>query len=147
MKSLRRQAEPQTRSFTPTTSTVAADVDAPPSGFDDAAEPRPLAPARWDWREVRRVLVVRLRSIGDTVLATPALDALRRFLPRARIDIVLEDWVAPLLEGFDAVDNVIKVERGSAWSRAHVARRLRATRYDVAYNLHGGTTATLLVRA
>ena len=34
------------------------------------AEPRPLAPARWDWRDVRRVLVVRLRSIGDTVLAT-----------------------------------------------------------------------------
>src|ERR1051326_6217881 len=45
---------------------------------------RPLAPARWDCSKVRRVLVVRLRSIGDTVLATPSLHALRRFLPGAR---------------------------------------------------------------
>ncbi|HZG50989.1 MAG TPA: hypothetical protein VEZ40_02535, partial [Pyrinomonadaceae bacterium] len=36
-------------------------------------EPQPLAPPRWDWSKVRRVLVVRLRSIGDTVLATPSL--------------------------------------------------------------------------
>ncbi|HEX8706962.1 MAG TPA: glycosyltransferase family 9 protein, partial [Pyrinomonadaceae bacterium] len=109
--------------------------------------PQPLAPARWDWQAVRRVLVVRLRSIGDTVLATPSLLALRRFLPAARIDVLLESWVAPVLEGFTEVDNVITVERGSTAARARVARTLRSVRYDVAYNLHGGTTATLLVRA
>ncbi len=110
-------------------------------------QPAPLGPARWDWQRVRRVLVVRLRSIGDSVLATPALDSLRRFLPHAQIDILLEDWVAPLLEGFDAVDHIIKVERGSLRSRTRAALALRAARYDVAYNLHGGTTATLLMRA
>jgi heptosyltransferase-3 len=115
--------------------------------LSDESAPQPLAPARWDWREVRRVLVVRLRSIGDTVLATPSLDALRRFLPDAQIDILLESWVAPVLEGFDAVDNIITTERGSTASRARVARRLHSARYDVAYNLHGGTTATILMRA
>lgn len=109
--------------------------------------PQPLAPARWDWQQVRSVLVVRLRSIGDTVLATPSIHALRRFLPEARIDILLEDWVAPVLEGFREIDNVMTIERGSTASRARVVRRLRAARYDVAYNLHGGTTATLLMRA
>ena len=64
-----------------------------------------LAPARWDWQSVRRVLVVRLRSIGDTVLATPALYALRRFLPRARIDVLLESWVAPVLDGYEGIDS------------------------------------------
>ena len=115
--------------------------------LQDEREAQPLAVARWDWREVRRVLVVRLRSIGDTVLATPSLHALRRFLPNAQIDILLESWVAPVLEGFDAVDNVITVERGSTRARARIARRLRSAHYDVAYNLHGGTTATLLTRA
>lgn len=110
-------------------------------------EAQPLAPARWDWQSVRRVLVVRLRSIGDTVLSTPSLHALRRFLPEARVDVLLEDWVAPLLEGSEEVDRVVTVERGSTSGRVQAARALRAERYDVAFNLHGGTTATLLVRA
>ena len=99
-----------------------------------------------DWSKVQRVLVVRLRSIGDTVLATPSLIALRRFLPDAQIDILLEDWVAPVLEGFDAVDNVLTVSRNSKKSRFAVARQIRANKYDVAFNLHGGTTATFFVR-
>jgi lipopolysaccharide heptosyltransferase II len=110
-------------------------------------EPQPLAPARWDWAKVRRVLVVRLRSIGDTVLTTPSLFALRRFLPNTQIDILLEDWVAPVLEGSDLVDRVIAIAGDSKTARARVARELRASRYDVVYNLHGGTTATLLTRA
>lgn len=138
MKSLRRQAEPRT--FAARTTTSATNVH-------DEGEPRPLAPARWDWTKVRRVLVVRLRSIGDTVLATPSLHALRRFLPDARIDVLLEEWVAPLLAGFEDVDRVITVERKSTASRLMAARDLRAENYDVVYNLHGGSTAALLTRA
>jgi ADP-heptose:LPS heptosyltransferase len=113
----------------------------------ESDEPQPLAPARWDWSSVQRVLVVRLRSIGDTVLTTPSLFALRRFLPGAQIDILLEDWVAPVLDGSGLVDRVITVPRESPTARARIARELRATHYDVVYNLHGGTTATLLTRA
>jgi len=132
-----------------------------------------------DWKNVKRVLVVRLRSIGDTVLATPSLIALRRFLPDAQIDILLEDWVAPVLDGFDAIDNVIsiptretrffsttkteispvdslmtsylkerKASRGDLiFVRSAVAWELRAASYDVAFNLHGGTTATFFTAA
>src|SRR5690348_3755076 len=110
-------------------------------------EPQPLAPARWDWEAVRRVLVVRLRSIGDTVLATPSLFALKRFLPHAQIDILVEDWVAPLLAHHPHVDNVIELERGGVVARMNIARELRSMHYDVVYNLHGGTTATFLTRA
>jgi heptosyltransferase-3 len=113
----------------------------------ESDEPQPLAPARWDWSTVRRVLVIRLRSIGDTVLTTPSLFALRRFLPEAQIDILLEDWVAPVLDGSGLIDRVITIPRESNAARARTARDLRATHYDVVYNLHGGTTATLLTRA
>ncbi|HMF56381.1 MAG TPA: glycosyltransferase family 9 protein, partial [Pyrinomonadaceae bacterium] len=136
MKSLRHNLEAQPGWPKAAASETRIDEDA-----------RPLAAARWDWSSVRRVLVIRLRSIGDTVLATPSLYALRRFLPSARIDVLLEDWVAPLLAGFDCVDNVITVERRSTRARFKVAQELRANRYDVAYNLHGGTTASLLTRA
>src|SRR5215208_6307079 len=81
-------------------------------GMKTEEAPQPLAPARWDWEAVRRVLLVRLRSIGDTVLATPSLFALKRFLPHAQVDILVEDWVAPLLNNYPHVDNVIVLERG-----------------------------------
>src|SRR5215471_7876695 len=142
MNNLREMIEP----------VASARLDAVGAGFEMApgfveGTPLPLGPPRWNWADVRRVLVIRLRSIGDTVLSTPAIFALRRFLPQATIDLVLEDWVAPMLSGSDLVDRVIPVPRESNSARARLARELRTQRYDVVYNLHGGTTATLLTRA
>ena len=108
---------------------------------------KPLAPARWDWQYARKILLVRLRSIGDTVLATPSAFALKRFLPTVQVDMLVEDWVAPLLDPHPHVDNVLALERGGLISRARAARELRSEKYDVVYNLHGGTTATFLTRA
>ena len=108
---------------------------------------QPLAPARWDWSEIRKVLLIRLRSIGDTVLATPSITALRRYLPEANIDILVEDWVAPLLNEHPSLTRVVSLKGDSLAARARIAREIRATHYDVVYNLHGGTTATLLTRA
>jgi lipopolysaccharide heptosyltransferase II len=99
-----------------------------------------------EWSSVKRALIVRLRSIGDTVLATPSLIALKRFLPDAEIDILLEDWVAPLLDGFESVDNVLTVGKDTG-SRMRTAWHLRRRGYDVAFNLHGGTTGTFFVAA
>ena len=109
--------------------------------------PQPLAPARWDWSQVRKVLLVRLRSIGDTVLATSAVNALRRFLPDAQIDILVEDWVAPVLAEHPGLSRVIRLERNSLAARARIAREIRVSGYEVVYNLHGGTTSTFLTRA
>ena len=116
-------------------------------GWQDQEQPQPLGASRWDWSQVHRVLVVRLRSIGDTVLATPSLLALKRFLPQAEVDILLEDWVAPLLSGHPAINRLVTLQRKSFSSRARVARVIRGANYDVVYNLHGGTTATFLTRA
>ena len=99
-----------------------------------------------NWPGVQRVLIVKLRSIGDTVLTTPSLIALKRFLPDAQIDILLEDQVAPVLAGFDAVDNVIVTGKSST-GRLRTALDLRSRKYDVAFNLHGGTTATFFTAA
>ena len=98
-----------------------------------------------DWSSVRRVLVVRLRSIGDTVLSTPSLIALKRFVPSADVDILLEDWVEPVLDGFEDVDEIITL--GAGKSKASAALEIRRRKYDVVFNLHGGTTATFFTFA
>ena len=142
MKTLRATSE-EFRLFSPV-----LQVRAPNSLVDgDCCAPQSLGPPCWDWQQVRRVLVVRLRSIGDTVLATPSLYALRRFLPEAQIDVLLEDWVAPTLEGSMDVDRIITVKRRDTTSRLRAVQHLRAARYDVAFNLHGGSTAALLTWA
>ncbi|MCU0242543.1 MAG: glycosyltransferase family 9 protein [Vicinamibacteria bacterium] len=110
-------------------------------------DPQRLAPAPWEWTSVKRILIVRLRSIGDTVLATPALACLRRHCPAARIDLLLEDWVASLLADHPHTDRVISVARRDLMDRLRVARELNRARYDIAFNLHGGTTAALLTWA
>ncbi len=114
--------------------------------FSKDQRPQTTDQNRIDWKNVNRVLVVRLRSIGDTVLSTPSLIALKRFLPEAQIDILLEDWVAPVLKGFDMVDNVLTVGK-DAKSRIETAWQIRRNKYDVAFNLHGGTTAAFFVSA
>src|SRR5207244_10455963 len=53
----------------------------------------------------------------------------------------------PVFDGLDLINQVITVPRGSNSARARIAREIRARDYDVVYNLHGGTTATLLTRA
>jgi len=90
--------------------------------------------------------VIRLRSIGDTVLCTPALRAIRDQLPQSEIHVLLEDWVAPLLEGLPHIDSVISVGR-SLRGRLATVKQLRKARYDAVINLHGGTTSTFLTRA
>jgi predicted lipopolysaccharide heptosyltransferase III len=116
-------------------------------GLQDQDAAQPLAPPRWEWQDVRKVLLVRLRSIGDTVLATPSIFALKRFLPNVEVDILVEDWVAPLLDNHPYINNVVVLERGGLVARTRAARELRSAGYDVVYNLHGGTTATFLTRA
>src|SRR5262245_5824373 len=54
-----------------------------------------------------RVLVIRLRSLGDVVLLTPALAAVHRSRPDLRVTVLVEPGFAPLLEGNPAVEKVL----------------------------------------
>ncbi len=61
---------------------------------------------RLDRAALRRVLVVRADNIGDVVMATPALRALRAALPRARLDLLASpagSTVLPLIPELDGV--------------------------------------------
>lgn len=96
-----------------------------------------------DWSTVRRVLLIRLRSIGDTVLMTPCLAAIKSFRPDIEITALSEPLSAPLLEDHPLVDGLV-IARPDLAARARVVAQLRRKRFDVAFNMHGGTTATIL---
>lgn len=59
------------------------------------------------WRRVERLLVVRLDNLGDVLMATPAIAALRAGLPSARITLLASPSGAAALPFLADVDDVI----------------------------------------
>jgi len=57
------------------------------------------------------ILVVKLAGIGDLLLATPALRALRETYPQARIDLLVTPDSAGLLNGWEVIDHVIVLNK------------------------------------
>lgn len=87
-----------------------------------------------------RVLISRLSAIGDCVLTTPLLCAIRDHLPNARIAWVTQRAAATLLEGHAALDELIVVRKGWLTSPAEIRRlrsKLRASRFDIAIDPQG----------
>src|SRR5438132_2492378 len=82
-----------------------------------------------------RILVVDLDNIGDVLLATPAIRALRRSFPRATLDVLVTDYAAPVVAGNPHIDGVLTCGKGiveaSLLARAALAWRIRRRRYDL----------------
>src|SRR5260370_1605579 len=57
------------------------------------------------------ILVVKLATIGDLLLATPSLRALRETYPHARIDLLVTPASAGLLDGWELIDRVIMLDK------------------------------------
>ncbi|HWB84875.1 MAG TPA: glycosyltransferase family 9 protein [Bryobacteraceae bacterium] len=76
-----------------------------------------------------RIAILRLRSLGDCVLTTPALDILKRFRPDLRLAVMVEDRFRAIFEDNPDVDEILPPELG----------RLRQNRPRLCLNLHGGT--------
>lgn len=88
------------------------------------------------------IVLVRLRSLGDTVLVTPAFSLLRRAMPRASIHVAMEERFADLLAGQPDIDGVVRLATGAgALGKARLVRELRALRPSLCIDMHGGTTA------
>ena len=58
-----------------------------------------------------RILVVKLAGIGDLLLATPALQALRDTYPQATIDLLVTPDSAGLLDGWNVINNIIVLDK------------------------------------
>lgn len=76
-----------------------------------------------------RVAIVRLRSLGDCVLTTPAIQLLKRFRPDLEVSIVVEDRFRDIFEGNPDIAHILPPEIG-ALRRAHP---------QLCLNFHGGT--------
>ena len=95
-----------------------------------------------------KILLVRLREIGDVVFTTPAVRAIRRRFPDARITYLVEPAAAAVVQPNDHIDDLIIAPRPRGFGRlTHelaLVRRLRSSKFDLAVDFHGGPRASLL---
>jgi ADP-heptose:LPS heptosyltransferase len=100
----------------------------------------------------KKILAIKLRSLGDTVLMTAPIAELRRAFPRAEIHAVtLTQW-APLLDRDPAIDKVWTYERYSetaarAKAAARLALKLRREAYDCVVNFHASPSSSMIAFA
>jgi lipopolysaccharide heptosyltransferase II len=89
-----------------------------------------------------KILLVRLRLIGDVVFTTPVIRALRRRYPHAHLSYLVEPAAAPIVTGNPHLDEVIVAPKPRGLGRLAVdlrlGRSLRRAHYDVVIDLHGG---------
>lgn len=97
------------------------------------------------------ILLIRLRLIGDVVFTTPAVSALRRRFPNARITYLVEAPAEPVVRHHAGIDEVIVLQRPRGMARVRydlaVARRLRDERFDLVIDFHGGPRSGFLTWA
>ena len=100
--------------------------------------------------EIKKILVIRFRQMGDAVLATPLLNTLRHNYPMAQIDFVLNERIAPLFEGHPSISHIITFsdqERHHTFTYLKkVWRIVRETHYDVIIDMRS-TVNTMLFAA
>lgn len=91
-------------------------------------------------RPPRRIVLVKPCCIGDVVLATATLKALRRGYPHAHITWAVGSWSRPAIEHHDLLNDVL--DTGPAANPAHspgdlirFARQLRGGHFDLAVSL------------
>ncbi|MFZ2054188.1 MAG: glycosyltransferase family 9 protein [Candidatus Aminicenantales bacterium] len=91
----------------------------------------------------QKILLIRLRRIGDIVMTTPAIAALRRSLPQSSLTYVIEEPFRRLVEGNPDLDEILVLPpHQGIFSFLRFIRRLRRERYDLAIDFHGGPRAS-----
>jgi heptosyltransferase-3 len=111
-----------------------------------------------DLSGLHRVLVVKLRHLGDVLLTSPVFTVLKNHAPHLEIDALVYRDTEPMLSGHPAIANIYTVDRGwkqEGWptqisSEWRLFRTLRARHYDLIVHLTEnprGLVLTLLLGA
>jgi lipopolysaccharide heptosyltransferase II len=98
-----------------------------------------------------KILLLRLRLIGDVMFTTPVIRAIKRAYPGAHVAYLVEPAAEPLVANNPSIDEVIVAQRRRGIRRVlddmRLARRLRREGFDLALDMHGGPRSAWLTWA
>ncbi len=89
---------------------------------------------------MKRILICRTDRIGDVLLSTPVIEALRKNFPRSYIAVMVRPYARDIVLGNPYLDEVIIYDKYGAqhslWKSIVFAWGLRRKRFDLALILH-----------
>lgn len=99
-------------------------------------------------QDYHNILVRAVNWIGDAVMSTPALMAVRETYPKARITLLANQLVGQLLQGHPAIDQVLvfdrKKEHHGLAGRLRLAHKLKNEQFDLAIVLPNSFDSALI---
>ncbi|WP_419656768.1 putative lipopolysaccharide heptosyltransferase II [Desulfosarcina variabilis str. Montpellier] len=63
-------------------------------------------------KAIKRLLIRSTNWIGDAIMTTPAVRAIRRNFPDAHISMLAKPWVAPVFAHSPHVDEIVNYDAG-----------------------------------
>ena len=98
--------------------------------------------------QIKRILIRSTNWIGDAVMTTPAVRAIRKNFPDAKISILTKPWVAPVFSNSPYVDNLLiydKAEKHKGLAgKMQLVKDLKQYSFDAAILLQNGFEAALI---
>ncbi|MDD5449865.1 MAG: lipopolysaccharide heptosyltransferase II [Candidatus Omnitrophica bacterium] len=88
---------------------------------------------------MKRILIVRTDRLGDVVLSTPVIKAVRKAYPDAFISMMVSSYAKDVVEGSPFLNKVIafdKKKHGGLFGTAAFVSKLRKNNFDTAFVLH-----------
>jgi heptosyltransferase-3 len=113
------------------------------SGNPPSPVPPPLPPPI-DTAGSQRFLLVQLAAMGDVILCTPALRALRQAFPDSRIDFLTRGPGLDALAGNPYLDQILAYPT-PVRQRLELVRRIRQVGYDVVVDFHSNPRTAQVV--
>ncbi|MDF2457926.1 MAG: putative Lipopolysaccharide heptosyltransferase [Nitrospira sp.] len=92
----------------------------------------------------QNILSIKLRYLGDVLLATPTWQALKAAYPGARLTVIVNRGTEDILQSNPHIDEVLSLERGSLVQQYRFIAHIRRRRFDTVVDLTDGDRAALL---
>ncbi|MEI7541634.1 MAG: glycosyltransferase family 9 protein [bacterium] len=106
-----------------------------------------------DLSKIKKVLIIRHRAIGDIILVTPFIRALKKAMPNVQVDMVIEPMGIEVLQGNPYINKAIifeknKFSKAPFWIKIKETfkfyKQLMDSKYDVVFDLWGNLRTALM---
>ena len=99
-----------------------------------------------DLSKVKKVLIIKLRHLGDVLLSTPLFSIVKKYIPQAQIDAYIYKESYPILEGNSAISEIISYDREIKKKNLikrlsyeiKLLKKIKGKKYDLVLNLTEG---------